>query len=212
MRLFLATPCHRATSESISSIRHWTLDVVNGAELYGAQCEVVTECPWIDCARADLVARFVASPCDAMLWRDDDVFFSPDVVRRLIDWAPPLAIVPYRARKPPHAFTQKTNAAGEVLYAGMGATFVRREVITSMIARHPELIYLTGRPGDVDRQWRCALFHHSFIVEPNGDRHLAKEDEAFFIRARATGHRIEVLEDAETIHAGISSKLEAAAQ
>lgn len=203
MRVFFATPCHRATPQALRAIANWTIDMVDRAGLVGAACEIIGNNAWLDSARAELVYRFLQSPADAMMWRDDDINFGPEVVRRLVDWAPPVAIVPYRTRLPPHGFTHRIDTAGKVRTAGMGATWVRRDVLETLVAKNPGLLYDEG--GHIC----CALFHHTFVDDYDDRlrpiRRLAKEDESFFLRVLSAGYSIDVLAGAQVLHAGIPS-------
>jgi hypothetical protein len=188
MTICIATPCHRGSDEALGAIANWSAALVQALKLEGAQLALVSNCPWLDAARADLVAAFLNTSCTHILFRDDDIFFEPDVLRRMLDAKAPIIVAPYRIRLPPH-----TWATG-----GLGAALIRRDVIEALRDQHPELRYYQ------EGEERCGLFHHMFVGQST-ERRLLKEDHAFFHRVRGAGYSVVECAGARVRHGDVES-------
>ena len=197
--IFFATPCHKATDEALRGIHRWCAETAQALSIQGAELGVVSNCPWIDAARSDLVARFMRSSCSWLFFRDDDNFIEPSTLGRMMKLDKPLIIVPYRSRLEPHDWTFQTNASGEIIRAGLGLTLIHRKVIVALYKAHPELEFIQS-----DGCRAFALFQHE-IALIDGVRRLLKEDHTFFARARRAGYRIAALEGAEATHGSTKS-------
>jgi hypothetical protein len=194
MRLFIATPCYRRIDPALA--KQWAENVALSLKLDGTMLGVEDNCPWIDLAWETLVASFLASKCDAMLMREDDVHTPTFTVRRMLAAAEdhPVVVVPYAKRG---------LAGGKVEWVrrGTGLTLVRREVFDRVHAVHADLAY-TAQGG------RChvGIFDPVYIDEGHGERRKLRTDEAFFLRLKASGFEPFELDKVETVHAGIAAR------
>jgi hypothetical protein len=186
MKIFVATPCHRCTLEKRQELTRWSGVLLDACKLPG-QLGIVENCPWLDCARADLVAAFLQSDCTHLLFRDDDIEFDAGVLRGLLDAGAPIASAPYKNRTPPHVWVTQ----------GLGAVLIERRLLEWMVRFYPELRYMQ------DGEERCGLFHHMFYGM-GSRRVLLKEDAAFFKRLEQMGYW-SVLVPAAVTHGGIQS-------
>jgi hypothetical protein len=90
----------------------------------------------------------------------------------------------------------------ELLRAGTGLMVIRRDVIETLVARHPELAYV---PDQLDRdsglmaERVTALFQP--LIDPESG-HLLSDDYAFCHRVRAAGFRIWLAPWMRTTHTG----------
>jgi hypothetical protein len=187
-RIFVATPCHRCDHERVKELATWARQTLESSGLQGT-LGVVTNCPWLDAARADLVAAFTASDCTHLLFRDDDIDFSGATLKSMVlsSGGRSIVRVPYRERLAPHNWARE----------GLGCCLIPRGVIERMIAHFPELRYMQNG------EERFALFHHMF--SGLGDqRILLKEDAAFFARSRQVFAPVVDI-SAEVTHGGVVS-------
>lgn len=180
--IHVATPCHRASVSEIQTAKAYGVDLLQRIGSPGA-VSIVPNCPWLDCARSDLVAEFLRGPCELLFFRDDDIFIEPRLLRQLVDLDAPIAVAPYRTRLPPHVWAE----------GGLGCTLVRREAIVAMHAHYP--IY------DQDGGVRSTMFTHLLV-----GRKLLKEDQAFYYRAAECGFEAMKLPGAEVTHDSIKSR------
>jgi hypothetical protein len=195
MSVFFATPSHKCNDEQLGEIANWSASVVGKLKLDKAQLSVVRNCPWLDSARADLVAAFMRTDLPYLFFRDDDNFIKADVLRRMIELNQPIVIAPYKMRLPPYNWTvRRGGALNHVVAAGLGVALIQRHVIRGMIDAYPELHYRQ------DGEPRWALFHHEI---KNGE--LLKEDHAFFMRAGECGFGIHCLDNVTVDHGGVVS-------
>lgn len=179
MSVFFATPSHKG---DVGSIANWGASMAAVLKLAGASCGIVSNCPWLDAARADLIAAFLKSDCESLFFRDDDISIEPSTLRAMLDLNRPIVSIPYRMRQVPHAWVT----------SGLGCVLMQRRVINDMVMAYPELGY------DQDGSSRWALFHP--ILE---NRRLLKEDQAFFLRAKRIGFSPDLLEGYQIDHGGI---------
>lgn len=193
MKVFFAIPCHRATDEMIGILANRCTSIARGIP---AELSIVSNCPWLDAARADLVAKFLLSNSTHLFFIDDDEEIESVVLKSMIERDAPIVIVPYRKRFPPHDWAVKIENK-EIIAAGLGCTLIKREVIERMIDDFPELTY------EQDGRQQHNLFLH--VIDNN---ELLKEDHAFFHRAAQCGFRITPIE-ATINHNGIISTWEA---
>lgn len=198
--ILFATPSHKCSDEQLGELARWAVRMAQALQLTEAKLSVVSNCPWLDCARADLVAEFLKSSCTHLFFRDDDIDLAPDVVAGLLKMQRPIAVAPYRMRSKPHAWAL-TMEDDRIVSAGLGAALIERGVIEMMVRRNPDLEYF--QDGDK----RCALFHHMLVGAGEG-RTMLKEDHAFFARARACGFEVDALRGAVVNHGGIVSTWE----
>jgi hypothetical protein len=189
---------------------------------HGGQLGLEIGCPWIDIARTNLVARFLASKESLLLFVDSDVWFEPAVLDAMIAANADILTCTYRKRSPPHDFclrplgSQQPHARRllespmrlleekrilEIESDGLGCTFIRRRVIEKMVWDHPELRYVDD--DNTDRYW---LFQPFVATDPSGVARSAGDDKAFFLRARGSGFKVECLIDATIFHDGVEGR------
>lgn len=90
----------------------------------------------------------------------------------------------------------------ELLRAGTGLMVIRRDVIETLVRRHPELRYL---PDQLDRDSGLTADHVTALFQPLIDPetgHLLSDDYAFCHRVRAAGYRIWLAPWMRTTHTG----------
>jgi hypothetical protein len=191
--IYFATPCHRGTKEMIGAIANKAAKITSDLAIKGAQCGIVTNCPWLDAARADLIAGFLNTDCKYLFFQDDDISIESNIIKRMLDMDRDIVVAPYKMRLPPHSWAITQNN-GQTINAGLGCALIRRSVVDKMIQDYPELTY------DQDGQERVGLFHHIIL-----NKNMLKEDHAFFYRALKSGFRINCLDNATVDHAGVIS-------
>jgi len=191
--IFVATPYHRATKVDVDLLTERVQRITFG---YKAVLKVVGNCPWLDCARADLVYDFLDGDADDLFFIDDDIDIDRSVFIRMMYENKPIVIAPYRTRLPPNDWAVVHNGK-DVIAAGLGCTLIKREVIEVMVDQFPELIY------DQDGHQQSALFLHTIVNDK-----LLKEDHAFFYRANQCGFPIHALDKATVNHNGTISTWE----
>ena len=193
MLLFIATPSHKGDAQVCVN---WVTKLIQEIGI-NAKVNVVSNCPWIDVARSNLIAEFLKTECTHLFFRDDDIDIEPDVLKRMIETNVDIIVAPYRMRLKPYDWALRTEK-GRV-YPGLGCALISRQVITKMIEAHPELEY------DEDGKKLYALFQHKF-VKNKGIRKLLKEDHAFFYRIQKLGFKVNILLNAKVNHGGILSQ------
>ena len=196
MSVFFATPIHRGTKADAQAAAQWGATVTGTLGLVGSSVGLINNCPWLDCARADLVMNFLKSSCQYLFFRDDDNWIEPAGVQAMLDLSKawPIVIAPYVGGMPPHDWTHQIDTRGGIISAGLGLTLIKRYVIEEMIKAHPELTY------DQDGVETYGLFIHEIV-----DGKLLKEDHAFFRRARMLGYYPGAVEGVTTWHGAISA-------
>lgn len=196
-KIFIATPIHRAGVEQVAAASDWARRILDPLGIPG-QLGLVTNCPWLDCARADLVAAFLRSDCTHLLFRDDDIDFPPSVLQRMISAGEPLVAVPYRMRHPPHAWAVTEIGFGPTItLVGLGATLITAEALRD-VHRWGTCYYQDGEPRT------GAFIHHPYLMA--GRFHLLKEDHAFFYRAHLYAGLDVTLIPGAVSHAGVKSE------
>jgi hypothetical protein len=185
----------------------------------GSVLGIVQGCPWIDIARTEVLAQFLASDQAELLWLDADVSFEASVVETMRAAKADVITASYCKRKPPHSFNVRTLRGEHPSEAprrmvgtarviriesdGLGCCLVQRHVVERLIARHPELHYVADN-GEA-RHW---LFQPFVAVDAVDGRRLpACDDKAFFLRALSAGFEVECLVDATVRHEGIAGRL-----
>jgi hypothetical protein len=163
-----------------------------GMQLYLSH---LSGCSLITKARNALVADFLKSDADAMLFVDADVVISPEAVLRLyalsIGKDITAGIYPRRGadrkffldmpQDDQNRLMFDENGLLQVNRIGTGFMMIQRHVIEKMIANHPEWSYY----NNVDDRMDSALF--DFVIK---DGEYFGEDYAFCDRARADGFTI----------------------
>ncbi len=174
--MFIATPCYRGEPQE-STKR--TATAIHAS--HGGEWRIVEGLPWVDHARAELVAEFLDTGEAEMLWLDADISFDPRVVDRMLAQTYHVVLCQYRTRKPPHQFVE-----------GLGCCLVRRHAVETLWNAHPELAYM--REHTVDKPGR-ALFTHGVGRASDGMTRMIGEDQAFLDRCRAAGFGVKSLKE-----------------
>jgi hypothetical protein len=197
MRLMVATPCYR--SDPADAIA-WATELARALGVATlAACP--RSPPWLHIARQRLARAFWESDCNAVLFRDDDIWPSDETVRRMLAADVPAIVAPYVLRdedsdEPVRRFDVVLDELGAVQYAGLGCALVRRPVIAKLWHRwEPEL-------GNVDRGRRCVAMFRDFIADHEIGPVFLKEDHAFWWRVRDAGYPVAALDDVMVPHAG----------
>jgi hypothetical protein len=181
-KIYFATPCYR--SDPNAAVR-WASACATELQLQGS-IGVEAMCPWIDVARMMLLAGFLRTACDAILYRDDDVSISPRDVGRMIDSKTDAIVAPYYKR-----------VRGAAIWAreALGAALIRRHVIEGLYTAHPELHF------EQEGVRLVGLFDPLYI-KSNDKLERMPEDRAFWHRVRSLGFQVEALDDVIVNHAG----------
>ena len=176
-------------------------------------------CPEIAKARSELVAVFLESECEHLLFVDSDIGFGPEVLRDLLDCNAALVTATYKEKASPHNWT--CEGAGTlvslplsyqgrrrlrtipILRAGLGLTLIRRDVFTSIQAFNRNLFY----QSEASQKQVCHMF--APMIERDSARipRLLSEDTAFYFRARQVGIQPHCLIDATIDHSGVIANL-----
>jgi hypothetical protein len=154
-------------------------------------------CSVVSRARNLLAQDMIESNCDYLLFIDSDINFEPEQVFRLMAWAqdPKKGIVAgvprTRSETKTYIATLDYDRNNELTMNGMGLVraarvatafmLVRREVFTTLEAKHPEWRYYDTRSG----RTLTAMF--DFLVTDEG---YMGEDFLFCDRARAHGFEV----------------------
>jgi hypothetical protein len=200
---------------------------------YGGQLGLEIGCPWIDIARTNLVARFLASAEELLMFVDADVWFEPSVVQSMIDARADVLTCTYRKRSPPHDFCLRPLGNQEpharrlvesplrIAEMPLGDVPARRAIARvleiesdglgcTLIRRHVIEKMVWDHPelryvddDGTDRYW---LFQPFVATDPDGIARSAGDDKAFFLRARGSGFKVECLIDATIFHDGIEGR------
>lgn len=192
-RVFFATPCYRSDPKLAL---HWATDVVQALALEGATVSAPVS-PFLTTSQAQLIAQFRESACSHLFFREDDVYFKPEVLGRMLAAKMPAIVAPYLVREsdPPRLETT-VDDAGDVLSAGLGCALLERGVLEALWKKHyDELHYRQSGRELVD------LTAELFVEREDG-RQKMKGDHAFWHRVRGAGYRVAVLEDVIIDHAG----------
>lgn len=145
-------------------------------------------------ARNKIVADFLATDCTHLLFLDTDLIFSVEAIARLLSHDVAIVGGLYPKKQKELAWVcnmlpeSKPDARGlqRVKYIGTGAMLIRRDVIETMILRHPEIAYHTDR-GQAQR-----IEHDVFACGPmfdaeHGTVRYHSEDWGFCRRALNLG-------------------------
>ena len=171
-------------------------------------CSIITN------AREELLGMFLVSKAEWMVMVDNDIGWSPDLVRRMITFGAPMMIaaVPYRSidvekiqtlgsysdgitfNTPTEGLRERYSPrTGFVRVNSAGTAFIvcRRDAILAMARKYPDL-ELT-----INHVTTWALFHQ--LIE---DKTHLGEDGSFFRRWTRMGGEIWCCADAEMTHTG----------
>jgi hypothetical protein len=194
-RLFFATPCYRGDA---NKAEEW---IQTTGRVLGIPYEfsIAPDCPWLDIARAQLVYNFRQTRCDAMLFRDDDLFFEATTVRRMLESNADVIVSPYKIRGT-EQFDLVVDMLGRPLWAGLGCTMIRRHVIDNLWNAHYDELHFRQKGRTL-----VSLFDRIFAVMEDKRVEMLKEDHAFFHRVREAGFPLQVLDDVFMNHAGTDS-------
>lgn len=187
MKVFFATPCYRSDPKNALG---WAARCANELGLEGAVACVETMNPILEAAREALLANFRDSDCDSLLWRDDDIDIAFKDIGRLLCTPGPIVIAPYRKRISDTLVWVKE---------GFGCTLIQRYVIDKM-----EFVY-TQLHSVSEGRTLVGLFDPLYIRREDGTYKKAREDEAFFMRARKLGFNSVELNNVTVVHAGLTS-------
>lgn len=163
-----------------------------GVKLYLSH---LSGCSLITQARNSLVADFLKTDADALLFLDSDVIVSPEAVLRLfalsIGKDITAGIYPRRGADRKFFVDMPTDEQKRLMFdengllkvnrIGTGFMMIQRHVIEGMIERHPEW----GYENNVDNRTDYALF--DFVLK---DGQYFGEDYTFCDRATADGYSI----------------------
>lgn len=191
--VFFATPCYRSDPQAAAD---WARNVSTTLGLEGS----VVGCPvgaYLTVSQALIIRAFLKSGCSHLFIREDDIFVAPSVLQRMLDADVPAIIAPYLVRNSdPPRLDVVFGPEFTVVWAGVGCTLIRREVIQTLWDRyHTDLNYLQEGVELVD------LFFEFFAQRDNG-RQKVKPDHAFWYRVRECGFQITALDDVIVDHAG----------
>lgn len=192
-RVFIATPCYRSDPHLALG---WAHELVRALGLEGATVSAPVS-PFLTTSQAQIVAQFLSSACTHLFFREDDVYFKPDVLARMLAAQVPAIVSPYLVRNSvPQRLDTTVDGEGHVLFAGLGCALVAREVLERLWELHyHELHYRQDDRELVD-------LTAEMFVERDGVRRKLKMDHAFWHRVRGAGFVVEVLEDVIMDHAG----------
>ena len=150
-----------------------------------------------------------------MLFIDSDMGFAPEVVNDMLLFGEPLVGAIYRQRKEPVSWagsgTGQPNAERrggfmEVEGVGMGCTLFKREVITAILQKYPELsddrIDLHPAVGIIRGSGANRLIR-AFEKMDAPERGIISEDLSFCIRWRNCGGRVWAAVDKKISHVGM---------
>lgn len=163
-----------------------------GVKLYLSH---LSGCSLITQARNSLVADFMTTDADALLFVDSDVIVSPEAILRLfalsIGKDITAGIYPRRGSDRKFFVDMPTDDQKRLMFdkdgllkvnrIGTGFMMIQRHVIEGMIAKHPEW----GYENNVDKRTDYALF--DFCIK---DGQYFGEDYTFCDRATADGYSI----------------------
>ena len=151
-------------------------------------------------SRNQLTASFLASDCTHLLFIDCDLVFTPEHVARILAHDVPIVggLYPKKQEGPVEwvlntalVETKPTpTKLQEVRYVGTGFMCIKREVITAMIARYPEIEF-TADYGT--RRQEHDLWPMGVYVYHDGGRRYLSED--YFFCQRAIDMGLPVLAD-----------------
>lgn len=152
-------------------------------------------CSLITQARNSLVADFLETDADTLLFVDSDVIVSPEAILRLLALSigkdVTAGIYPRRGADRKFFLDMPTDEHNRLMFdengllqlnrIGTGFMMIQRHVLEGMIAKHPEW----GYENNVNKRKDYALF--DFVLK---DGQYFGEDYSFCDRARADGYTI----------------------
>jgi hypothetical protein len=174
----------------------------------GDSFEVHDECgnALIADARALIVAQFLASDCDTLVFIDSDVCWEAGALLWLLDAPVDMVAGIYPQRRDPIAYCVKWKSEGELwaengLLESVGVPFgfvkLTRAMLEQMVAQYPDSeFYVENAPGQ--KAW--ALFADYRI-----GKHKMGEDYAFCRRWTEMGGRIWVNPEIKMGHVGFKT-------
>ena len=193
--VFFATPIYR--SDPVLAAQ-FAQAMTNALKIPNARFGM-TMTPWIDVARSSLVASFRESGCDYLFFRDHDIAFEPELLRRMLDAKADMIVAPYIVR---HSNPQRFETVvenDEVIHAGLGCALIRRDVIETLWENHFDEFYFVQ-----DGQVVVNLFDRLYVTIDT-ERQMWKEDRAFCWRVRNAGYKIKALSPANITHGNVTS-------
>lgn len=182
--LYLATPCYGGAAH-VSYLRALlALEAACAERDFGLHIDLGGGEALIGRARAGMMARFLASDADALMFVDADVGFRPEDVFRLLaaDKEVIGGVYPRKRQAGGEVALELEPAAGEpappaggapgrVRWTGLGFLMVRRSAALRLQAGYPEL---RARLGDVNAAGvETATMVFDSFVEPETGRYLA---------------------------------------
>jgi hypothetical protein len=169
--------------------------------LPGCRAYLQVGCPWPHVAYASIVAQFLESSCAQLFLRDDDVFPTSETLARMheqVEAGAAAVVAPYLIRDGDR-FDVLLEEDGRLKTAGVGCCLLRRRVLEVLWRVHNQEL------GWVQEGKPLVSIFHDFFAERDNGVELKKYDEAFWYRVKAAGFAVEVLDEAEVSHAGVSA-------
>lgn len=205
MKVMVAIPAYTGTIH-LGTFRSLFTDLL-ALQARGDSFEVYNECgnALIADARALIVAQFLASDCDQLVFVDSDVCWEAGALLGLVDAPVDMAAGIYPQRRDPIAYCVKWKSEGELwadpetgLLESVGVPFgfvkLSRKMLESMVAQYPDSeFYVENAPGQ--KAW--ALFADYRI-----GKHKMGEDYAFCRRWTEMGGRLWVNPEIKMGHVG----------
>lgn len=157
-------------------------------------------------ARNNVVAGFMASDCDELLFIDTDIVFTPEQIFRLVSHDESFVCGLYAKKKPelewvanalPGAATDPVTGLQEISEGGTGLMKVHRRVFRALEEAHPELYYTC----DTSKKTAFAYFLDGVFDTPAGRRFLS-EDWYFCQEARKLGFPVLADTRVQVVHEG----------
>ncbi len=205
MRAMIAIPAYTGQIH-LGTFRSLFTDLL-ALQARGDSFEVHDECgnALIADARALIVAQFLASDCDQLVFVDSDVCWEAGAMLRLLDAPVDMVAGIYPQRRDPIAYCVKWKSEGELwadpetgLLESVGVPFgfvrLSRKMLEQMVAQYPDSeFYVENAPEQ--RAW--ALFADYRI-----GKHKMGEDYAFCRRWTEMGGRLWVNPEIKMGHVG----------
>ncbi len=215
--LFLGIPTY-------SGIAAPTMGAVSGLIFSGkfrVSLSLYPHCALIGLARAELVSKFVHSPCDYLCFIDSDIAFEPSLIDRMVGTGKDVVTSIYCARRKPHnalvnfdgpssthmdlsgvdvAAIEAGNNGERIIgvhSSGLGCCIFSRKAIEATCQHFPELKYIS-RESEKEA-WALFMERVEPVLPDNKVRFLG-EDVAFFARLHEAGFPAYAMVDATVIH------------
>lgn len=213
-KLYIATPCHggQTRAEYVMSLVGTMRELAQKG--VGVEIGMIPDESLITRARNVLVAQFLRSGCDSLLFIDADMGWSPADVMRLLAWSADwdkavVGIAGVRRSDPPSFCVNFLGGLGDgvemcpktgcvsVRHIGTGFLLIRREAIERLVRLHPELAY-----DEMDREGKPLGVHHSLFDTETRDRRSFSEDYHFCDLWRQAGGKVWVDPNVALQHIG----------